>query len=198
MFINNIIVNINMFLRFIRSILKNIYFVGLMLFLAVLLFNGIPKCQRTFTFQFYQKNTLNYLGGFGGVKKTQCKYTEMPYFTPFLQNIFTKKMEYSIVNTIYSIYLCDDYQHLGHEIYCSKNTCILSKYFQEINHRFSQTSVKYIELFAYIYANNLQTDVQTIKNDVEICYNNVIFPLIWIPFLGSVVYYLFSFVCVKI
>jgi hypothetical protein len=43
-----------------------------------------------------------------------------------------------------------------------------------------KTVYSYNVIFSYFYTNNLKTDIITIKNDIDICYNNLLIPLFWI------------------
>jgi hypothetical protein len=45
--------------------------------------------------------------------------------------------------------------------------------------RFIKNIYIYNAIFNYFYLNNLKTDFITIKNDIEICYNNFMSPLFW-------------------
>jgi hypothetical protein len=185
----------------IRDIIKFLFILAMGGFMLNTLREGVTKCQKTRTFQTTTQNVMQYYS-----KNTKCEYIELPYFSSYINFILTNNIEQYTVNTIYSIYLCDEYQHLGHEEYCKSHTCLYpKKIIDEANSYISIASTYMssflpiqneeilsknkkpkaknnldVSIFNYFYANNLKTDIITITNDMDICYNNVVSPLFWI------------------
>jgi hypothetical protein len=198
----------------IKDVIKFLYLIAMGGYMILKLSKGIPRCQETKTIQTIQKNFSHYYSA-----DTKCKFVELPYFSSYINELFTttefeqKLMHHTIVNpmnTIYSIYLCDEYAHLGHEAYCEKNQCWYPKKLIDDATAYISTFTAYTttmgatttatttttdvikktkgysDFFMYFFANNLKEDFNTITNDIDICQNNVISPIFWILLSGGV------------
>ena len=182
-----------------RDIIKFLYLLAMAGLMIIILSNGIPRCEKTATAQMLIKNTGRFMS-----QTTKCKRVELPYFSIFVNQFVKTTAEKQFFDTLYSISLCDEYTHLGHEEYCKKNTCYypkqllddaknaFSKMMPETVQNVAQSLYDHTELFSYMYAGNIKTDIATMRNDAEICYNNVVSPLLWLT-TSSVTGFMFLF-----
>jgi hypothetical protein len=154
-------------------------------FILITLIHGTQRCGETKTVANLTNNVSRYY-----LPGTKCEHVKLQYLTKYLYTFLrTIKFDY-VIEEIYSISICDEYQHVGQndELFCSNKDTAYCKFIKtmpfsnNVVSRVNQLN-KMMKTITYISASNYNTDVNAIANDAMICYNNVLSP-IWLA-LGS-------------
>ena len=178
--------------KILYNIVKCFIYLGCYGFILIAFIQGTQRCSETKTVQSLTSNAYRYYS-----KSTKCQRTELPYFSTYLNYLLqnTKifsKIEKHIVDPqkyaleeIYSITLCDEYNHVGKDdaLYCKdKDDSIYCSLVQNTPTSIVST-IKTIDAYlkpaTYFSTKNYETDIKTILNDVDICTNNMITPIFW-------------------
>jgi hypothetical protein len=116
------------------------------------------------------------------------------YMLFFLYNGWIRCSNTKTMNTLYNVcfsylkknYLADNFSTLhsekfifGFDTVSTKTLDFPANSYESLMVRFIKNIYTYNVIFNYFYLSNLKTDFITIKNDIEICYNNFISPLFW-------------------
>jgi len=164
----------------------------ILFYVFFLLFHGTSRCVRTRTFtslyEYLKKEEIYIFGG--GITTSQPKIkVSSPIFFIFrfkksMFDIFGEGIDRT-KNDFFGTKL--DGFSVAREGKCKKidtgddsikNMNFLKRKIKKI-YDFWKTVYIYNLIFSYFYTNNLKTDFITIKNDIEICYNNVLVPSFW-------------------
>ena len=140
---------------FTRSVLIKIKNYLIFCYIIFLLFHGTNRCLKTRTFSALYDYFYFYL-------TKEIVYIKEKQKISFIEN---KKNIFHTQN-----------------INVIKKVCIWCRTFKItiINfYNILKTMYTYNIIFSYFYTNNLKTDIITIRNDIEICYNNLFIPLFW-------------------
>jgi hypothetical protein len=147
--------------------ISHIFFVFSIYYFTFLLYKGIIRCTNTVTFNIIWSNKYLFYFKF---KKCYLKFTEENKLSNNIIWIFTKKCNYfSFFNCIF----------IENNENIDKNTIWFNRYFDNYK-KTIHSFFAIINLTTYFYTNNPKTDIITIFNDIEICYNNVCYPLYYI------------------
>ena len=126
-------------------------------FTIIMLIHGTQRCKETKTVSALMKNIFRYYS-----KNTKCKHI-IPY------NQTPRNPIQQVLEEIYSINICDE--NIGEYI------PVMTQIFNKIDEK--------LKIMTYFSTKNYETDIKTIMNDAEICYNNVVNPIVvFLSFFG--------------
>lgn len=121
----------------------------------------IYRCQQTTT----MNNITRYF-----TPTTQCPVIDFYSHFHFRTYWISTHIEKYIINTVYSIYMCDEYQHLGKKLYCQLHVdyrCYFPSFHQFLH---SNTNIifTYFDFIHYLYL-YYHNDIVILKNDIQMC-----------------------------
>jgi len=178
--------------KILYSIVKWMIYLACYGFILIAFIHGTQRCAETKTMQSLMNNSQRYFS-----RDTKCKHTELPYFSTyfnyFLKNTklisqFEKKIidpQKYLIEEIYSITICDEYNHLGKDDiqYCKdKSDSIYCTFVQNTPVSILDTVKtidQYLKPATYFSTKNYETDIKTILNDIDTCRNNMLTPVFW-------------------
>lgn len=156
-----------------RSIIIKLKNYLIICYIFFLLFHGTNRCIRTKTFSVLYDYFYYYLTNENFYKKQNINFFTLH------SNKFIIGSGGASTNFIEN----KNYIYQNQNIFIIKKVCIWCNRFKItiVNfYNILKTMYAYNVIFSYFYTNNLKTDIITIKNDIEICYNNLLIPLFWI------------------